>query len=230
MAHFTYTKVPDAVLDQLLGFTTLNSIKNSGRYIAEDVLGDPSANSDQVNAAAYTEDSADAVGIAMGNDGANAVIEQYRRNSGSTVGLRGFANSAIATSFSTTSTTLVNVTNLTVTIESSGKPIILFLGSPESSVLVSEITIQKGGNNSPNIGADIEIHNTTTSSVIVRQQFEKDFLTTTNTSHKLAIPSSCISGVEIAFSGTYTYQVLARTLDTNDTLTFTYTKLYAYEL
>lgn len=48
MAVFSYTQIADYILDQLWGFASSNSLKNSVRYIAEDILGNPSANSNNV--------------------------------------------------------------------------------------------------------------------------------------------------------------------------------------
>ena len=39
MAIFSYTKIADYILDQFWGFVSANSLKNSVRHVAEDVLG-----------------------------------------------------------------------------------------------------------------------------------------------------------------------------------------------
>jgi hypothetical protein len=46
---FTYSKLPDYLLDDLFGFQSANAIKNSTRYLAEDIMGDPSSNGNAVN-------------------------------------------------------------------------------------------------------------------------------------------------------------------------------------
>jgi hypothetical protein len=74
MPTFTYTKQADYVLDQLFGIARINELKNSLRYLAEDVLGDPSANTDKVNFGSATAAAADAIGTTMTATGANAVL------------------------------------------------------------------------------------------------------------------------------------------------------------
>jgi hypothetical protein len=46
---FTYSKLPDYLLDDLFGFQSANKVKDSTRYIAEDIMGDPFSNGNQVN-------------------------------------------------------------------------------------------------------------------------------------------------------------------------------------
>lgn len=117
MPNFSYTKIADYILDDLFGFAEINSLKNSLRYIAEDILGDPSTNSDAINFSSIT-------GAA-----ANAVIETYTRPTGSTVTERGVATSASSGSFSHATATYTDITNLSVTISTTGRPVFICLVS-----------------------------------------------------------------------------------------------------
>lgn len=46
---YTYTKLADYIIDQLWGYQSVNLLKNNIRYLAEDIFGDPSVNSNQVS-------------------------------------------------------------------------------------------------------------------------------------------------------------------------------------
>jgi hypothetical protein len=45
---FTYNKLVDFVFGDLLGFTDANNLKDNTRYLAEDILGDPFSNANDI--------------------------------------------------------------------------------------------------------------------------------------------------------------------------------------
>jgi hypothetical protein len=51
MSVFTYTKIPAYTVKQWFGYLRSNELRQNTRYIAEDILGDPSSNSDKISAA-----------------------------------------------------------------------------------------------------------------------------------------------------------------------------------
>lgn len=90
---------------------------------------------------------------------ANEVIDEYTRSSNTTVGVRGVAISAGSGSYSTTSTSYVDVTNLSVTITTSGRPVVIqlmpsstspgYLSTSASSGHVIDMDVQFSRNGTP---------------------------------------------------------------------------------
>lgn len=75
---------------------------------------------------------ANAIGVTMAPTGANAVANTRTRATGSTVGSGGIAISGSSGAFSTSSASYVSVTNLSVTITTTGRPVFLLLESDNS--------------------------------------------------------------------------------------------------
>lgn len=127
--------------------------------------------------------------------------------------------------FSTTSISLVDITNLTVTITTTGRPVVIALladGSPNASYIYA-------GKNSTSLGsmyATFAIVRDST--VISRHLLSETFAATTDTKSKLS-PSSSINHIDVVAAGTYTYKLQAKA-DTNLTASVGYAKLIAYEL
>ena len=146
-----------------------------------------------------------------------------------TAGIGGLAVSASSGSFSTTSTTYVNVTNLSVTITTSGRPV--------SVGLVDDGTLSGGGggvtitNSSPSsAGSGSILRNGTT--FVAFPLFLTAYPLTTSPSTVLALPGSAISTLDFVTAGTYTYifQAKAGTSPTTGTnVNVYYVKLFAYE-
>lgn len=125
--------------------------------------------------------------------------------------------------FSTTSTSLVDVTNLTVTITTAGRPVWLGLisdGSGNTAQLVANAASDTA------VGGSFEFFRDSTS-------ISRTTMNTTNaassTLMQITLPCSSLWHIDVPSSGTYTYKLQA-SATTGDTLTVQRCKLVAYEL
>ena len=156
----------------------------------------------------------------------NDIVEAVTRATGTTVGVGGVAISSSSGAASTASTSLIDVTNLTVTITTSGRPVSLYL--------------------IPNTSGDssISVRTTGTSDVTGLFAIIRDAVTTVST-HLLGIeaddapvganlktecPASAIAMVDVIGAGTYTYKVQYRTSSIGCVIAVNNSRLVAYEL
>lgn len=153
-----------------------------------------------------TMDSGGGMGTVTWND----VATNRSRSTGTTVAAGGVAISASSGSFSTSSATYVAVTNLSVTITTSGRPVFVGLIS-DGSALISDLAIS--GVATAGFG-------------IFRDATEVGtyFLSTSN----IIIPSSTLSSIDAVGAGTYTYSMKA--LCSGGSISVIRAKLVAYEL
>lgn len=176
--------------------------------------------------------SADSVGVAMTSTGANAVAASRTRSTGTSVSAGGVAISSSCGAFSTTNSTATDVTNLSVTITTSGRPV--FVG------LVADGTSTGPASND----AGIAVVNTTTSTDCYAQA---DFMIvrgSTVLSNQLlyvqangsvggvqtCAPGTIVSHVDTtASASTYTYKVQVALIH-GSAVGVTRLKLVAYEL
>ncbi len=134
------------------------------------------------------------------------------RTTGTTVGAGGVAVSNSSGSFSTSSGSYVDVTNLTVTIITLGNPVVLKLvaggtSGDESIITLSGISTLKflrGATSLPEYN-----------------------MSNVSTGGTVSIPSSAIQYMDIPAAGTYTYKLQAKSTASVD---INYAKLVAYEL
>lgn len=87
----------------------------------------------------------DAIGQAMTATGANAIANTRTRATGTTVAVGGVAISASSGAFSTASATPVDVTNLSVTITNSSRPIMILVVPDEAAAALSYFGVQASG-------------------------------------------------------------------------------------
>lgn len=139
---------------------------------------------------------------------ADKVIDAYTRSIGSSVGVRGVAVSGSCGSFTTTSSSYVDVTNLSVQIVTSGRPVELKLinnGSGQAS-----FGIQADFDSATSGIAYFAIHNGTS----VVAEYEMAFTATQNLDGlTLKLPASALSHTasgSSAAAGTYTYKIQAK--------------------
>lgn len=193
MPTFSYTKLGNFILDQLYGFTSANALKNSLRYVAEDVLGDPSANSDKVNAAGYTAASA------------NASREATTRATGTTVGVGGVAKSA-AVSATTTSGSYVDIggTGLPVTITTSGRPVVVFLMANDAT---SAANIGVRWTGTPGDHALDGMFKLVRSGTDIAEYLLRFDSTSNGADAEFRAPPSSIFFIDTPVAGTYTYKI-----------------------
>lgn len=131
--------------------------------------------------------------------------------------------SSTCTSFNTTSTSDTAVTNLTVTITTSGNPVMLKLVSASSTasyIATSDVSSANG-----QVSAFITLQR---DAVDVYEYF---MLTDAPPNPKLTIPTSSVSYFDVPAAGTYTYRIRAKMQNSGTNgITFSQCKLLAYEV
>ena len=134
--------------------------------------------------------------------------------------------SASCGAFSTTSVALVAVTNLHVTITTTGNPVILNLISDGTSSVVSEIFSR---NNAEGTGVVVQIRRN--GSIIAVQDWYSD-IPNTGGYNLMGIPSSSVNHIDKPPAGTYTYEIWieAQFATSFVNMGITLAKLNAYEL
>lgn len=159
---------------------------------------------------------------------ANELIDTYTRPAGATVAARGVAISASNSgSFSTSGTTPTAVTNLTVTITTSGRPVVVQLISdntsetPGSGAFISASSTDTSPNGSLSIRRD--------GNSIGTYDFGGEMTGSGATSTAVKTGPSACSSIDSPTAGTYTYTVFAYS-STGDTIQVEDVKLVAYEL
>lgn len=145
------------------------------------------------------------------------------RATGTTVARGGVAISADSGGFSTQSTTAVNITNLSVTITTAGRPVCL--------VMVSS----NGGNDTDPLNRTcLSLQEVVSGNAFIHfKRASSDvgvyFLRATSGTDNLYSPTSPMI-IDPVGSGTYTYTVQGYTTTNSNTLVVNYYKLVAYEL
>jgi hypothetical protein len=161
--------------------------------------------------------SANAVGTTMTSTGANAVAATRTRATGTTVAAGGVAISASSMGFNTASSTYVDVSNLSVTITTSGRPVKVMLIA-DGSGFVSYVGALKIAS-----GAASNIKFLRGSTDIGQMDCF--------TSHQfIDLPPGSFAQVDDVAAGTYTYKVQVRVSSSSDQADVAYCKLVAYEL
>lgn len=153
---------------------------------------------------------------------------------GTSVGIGGLAISASCGVFSTTSITQVDVTNLSVTIITSGRPILVGLvadGTGSSYFGISKTSAASASN----IYAEAAIFNGTTE--VAKQLVYLAYPTSTSSAYASNAPSSSLKTIDIQTQGTFTYKVkLNQNINSGGgaggdaTAWLAKAKLYAFEL
>jgi len=135
-----------------------------------------------------TSTGANAIGSSMTSTGANAVANSRTRATGTTVAAGGVALSGSSNSFSTSSLTPSDVTNLSVTITSTGRPIQIGLICDETNAFC-RFSIDGGGT------ATIFIYRDST------------LISSTDILGDISIPPSSVNMIDFPAAGTYTYKI-----------------------
>lgn len=132
--------------------------------------------------------SYDGIGQAMTSTGANSIANSRTRATGTTVAAGGVALSGSSGSFSTTSLTPADVTNLSVTITSTGRPIQIGLVCDETNAFC-RFSIGGGGT------ATIFIYRDST------------LISSNDILGDISIPPSSVNMTDFPAAGTYTYKI-----------------------
>lgn len=148
-------------------------------------------------------------------------IKLAPRATGTTVAAGGVAISPACASFSTSSTSLIDVTNLTVTITTTGRPVMLFLQSTSSSSYLTSSSSDSSD----------------AFSIIAFCRGGSDFRNfafgASSAPISIFTPSSAFRVMDLAVNanpGTYTYNIQAEVVGTSKTVSFTNVELVAYEI
>jgi len=218
MAVFSYTKLANWILDDLFGFASANALKNSLRYVAEDVLGDPSANAEKINAAGYTAASA------------NAARAAATMSVAATVGIGGLAKSAVFSGTLNTPTTYADLAGATVTITTSGRPVIIGL-MPDSAASGSIIRLRNPSASDVSVSGEIKIVRDSTD--IASTQYETEYGSGSIVDAQNSFPPSSVFTIDTPAAGTYVYKIqwkFTETIGTLNSFSIINCMLYAYEL
>lgn len=178
-----------------------------------------------------TSTGANAIGASMTSTGANAVIDKYTRTTGTSVGARGVAISNGSGSFNTTSATLVDVTNLSVTITTSGRPVFLMIRPVTSTTAERDIRVNNSGTVTTLTVTGV-IAFVRGSTVLTKHRLGLLYGDGASTGKQINFftPASAYSYVDVVASGTYTYKVQAAGGAGGDEIITDNLELVAFEL
>ncbi len=140
-------------------------------------------------------------------DGGVTQSKLAARSTGTSVAAGGVAVSASCGNYSTSSATYVDVTNLAVTIVTTGRPVVVGVMSDASGTSSSYMNTAGAAN--------IQYYNSTSSTEVGAYA---------SNSNPMTLPPPSF---DFPTAGTYTYKVRIKT---NAAISFYYSKLYAYEL
>lgn len=191
-------------------FTLPTALPGSSQYMTSSAAG------------ALSFSSADSIGSAMTSTGANAVAATRTRSTGTSVSAGGVAISSSSGSFAGGSATFADVTGLSVTITTSGRPVVITLASDGSGSLTHIGQFNGAGNSSR---ADFQILRDST----VVGTFQLSSTTTGTSTNTIYTPSGTVFQVDAVSAGTYVYKLQYK-LVTGTSVDVYYTKLVAYEL
>lgn len=158
----------------------------------------------------------------------NAIIASTTRATGTSVGIGGVAISASSTVFSTASDTAVDVTNLSVTIQTSGRPVVIQISQDIANAPAhAGLVAISAASNTTAQGGILFLRGATT---VLNSSLQLQ--TASSGAVNMILPCSSISMVDPVAAGTYTYKVQAfgRTTGFTSTTTVNYCTLVAYEL
>lgn len=157
------------------------------------------------------------------SDNTNAVTGQLPRANLPTIGQQ---ISSSTTTFSTSSTSYVDVTNATVTITTTGRPVVIGFvsdGSGNDSFLMANSS--NTGTALPDINFKLLEGSTTIGSYQLRSS-SYAFIVNGNTMW----PVSSLNHFYVPAAGTYTYKLQAKGNNAVSSAYVSYAKMYAYEL
>lgn len=190
----------------LPGSTSYATINSSGAwsYTTADGIGQ-----------AMTSVGANAIGVAMAATGANAVAASRTRSTGTSVGIGGVAISSSSGAYSSSSGSFTAVTNLSVTITTSGRPVMVLLMSDGTG---STTGANFGQTGSGAVAALFQVLRGGTQVSIIEPEGQTPAL----------YPPGALSVIDMPSAGTYTYSITSRAI--GSTAVVNNCVLAAYEL
>jgi len=178
----------------------------SNQYFTSNSSGVISFSSANTIAAAITTTGADAIASQITPAGADTIRDSMQSSaSGSTVGIGDVAISGSSGTFSTSSLSYVDVTGVSVTLTTAGRPVLLSLTS------VTQGTIGFSGNSNTQVIAQFRILKGGVTPIAEYQISSRLNGNSTNTLD-FSIPASCLTGMDAVGAGTYTYKLQAQIL------------------
>ena len=156
----------------------------------------------------------------LSDTAANSFRNKTSKTTGTTSTVGNLALSNSSGSFSSSSTSFVNVTNLSVTITTRGNPVKLYLVNGQCNVSAT---------NFPYVQGYVQFKRDAT--ILIQYSLS---ITVENASAtadpNLQLPSSCLLFLDTPSSGTYTYTVQVKVQDSSNTAFITNVRLVAEEL
>lgn len=176
--------------------------------------------------------SPDATAIlsASGESGADSIFQNLGRSTGTTVTSPDIALSNSSGSYSNTTTSFIDITNLSVTITTTGRPVKVELvpdGTVESSPTITTTTgVRCLSDNA--LGVSVFVLERNSSDVGQCLIEHRD--NTGSGSNSIILPPNLISFIDTPSAGTHTYLVKARNTGLGDSTVVIDVKLLVYEL
>lgn len=174
------------------------------------------------SAGALSFSSADTIASAMTSTGANTIATTRTRSTGTTVGVGGVAISNSSSNFTSGSSSYVDVTNLTVTITTSGRPVFVGL-IQDGSIFTSNLQSYNAAGTSNTTTFKIVRDSTDISISLLNSQ------SVGSTTSGLTVPPSALYSIDAVGAGTYVYKVQGK-ITSGASFAVQYAKLVAYEL
>ena len=199
------------------GISLANAFNASNRFVEITITNHaPVAPRQQILTTPYAIRAATAAAV---DDGAISLLKLAARATGTNVGVGGFAVSTVVSNFSTSSTVFIPVTNLSVTITTSGRPVYIGLRA-----------IPMGFGNNPTSGLGFSLRGGSAFYCQLRDQ-SSELATSTfyfSGTSSVDIPPSAFAHIYFPPAGTYTYTLHVAT-DAGRTITVS-GQMVAFEL
>ena len=144
-------------------------------------------------------------GHSVAEEFANEVWEEYARPTGTSPGTRGVAISSSSGTFTDATDTYSDVTNLSVTIVTNGRPVLIKLVSATTSG-TGAVSIFKSGADSASIISGNMKYVRDGSTDIAETTLQHSFPTDTDSNHGVRWPTEFIA-IDTPGAGTYTYKL-----------------------
>jgi hypothetical protein len=201
-------------------FTLPGALPGSTQYLTCSSLGVLSFSSADTIAAAMTSTGANSIAATMTATGANAVAASRTRATGTTVSTGGVAISASSGAYASAATSVTAVTNLSVTITTSGRPVFVGLVADGDTSQSNAARLGTSGSGTFSGYAIIKRDSTIISYNVLPS----------NSTTSPLLPPSMLNAVDAVAAGTYTYTVSTISQNAALSVLVEYCKLVAYEL
>jgi hypothetical protein len=169
--------------------------------------------------------------LQLGIPGNRADGEPFLRTTGTTVTERGIAiSSSCGTGYSNATTSYTDVTNLSVTITTSGRPVVVMLATDgTANDIAGYVGIDKPTATSTNfITGYLKMLRGSTD--IGHFELYLGYVATTQTTPTLYVPCGSVLLIDAVAAGTYTYKLQAKAINTDSRVLVVRSVLVAYEL